>query len=158
MTEVSCLRARPFGIDFQNLAFEIYRSWGNESRIHLPTDRFQSIRSPNDTQLIVERSDSIQILPKSLMLIDTKINHSIILIEQDEQRSSTQTANVTVIFTHQVRLNDFSLEKITHECISFFLVIRITVSMPCLRSGRCRVSPRVHSLCSLYFFFIICLI
>jgi hypothetical protein len=103
MTEESCLRAKPFGVDFQNLAFEIYRSWKNESVIHLPTEQFQSLRSPNDTQLIIERTDLSRTLPTTLMLIDAKVNHSIILIEQEERRKSIQTGNVTVIFHHRVR-------------------------------------------------------
>lgn len=150
MTEESCLQAKPFGVDFQNLAFEISRSRKNESDIHLPTEQFQSIRSPNGTQLIIERTDLSRTLPTTWMLIDAKINHSIILIEREEGRKSIQTGNVTVIFNHRVRWDDLSDRlSTTRPSISSLLVIGIALSMPRLSSKRCLISSRVHYLCSL---------
>jgi hypothetical protein len=102
MTFQSCLLIKSFGIDFQNLAFEIYIPMKNESQFYL----FSQIQS---NQIIIDRTDIIKEnfranLP--MMIIDTKIfnskNKSIILIEQENDLNSIQTANVTIIFNHQV--------------------------------------------------------
>jgi len=94
----SCLLLNSFGIDFQNLAFEIYIPKKNQSQFYLLSN-----------QIIIDRTDIIKEnfranLP--MMIIDTKTynsnNKSIILIEQENDLTSIQTANVTIIFNHQV--------------------------------------------------------
>jgi hypothetical protein len=105
----SCLELKSFGIDFENLAFGIYIPLKNESRFDLLAN-----------QIIVDRTDIIKEnfranLP--MMIIDTKFvhpkNQSIILIEQENDLNSLQTANVTIVFHHQVSCcNDYRFEII----------------------------------------------
>ncbi|CAF4442670.1 unnamed protein product, partial [Adineta steineri] len=102
MTFQSCLGSNSFGIDFQNLIFEIFIPIKNESKFHLLSNNYDSLLI---NQLIVDRTninkdESHANLP--MMVIDTKNfdleNRSIILIEQEKNFNSMQTANVTVIF------------------------------------------------------------
>jgi len=111
MTFESCLLLNSFGIDFQNLAFEIYIPKKNQSQFYLLSN-----------QIIIDRTDIIKEnfranLP--MMIIDTKIynskNKSIILIEQENDLTSIQTANVTIIFNHHV------------SCILIFKPNRVTI-------------------------------
>ncbi|CAF4302769.1 unnamed protein product [Rotaria sp. Silwood2] len=97
----SCLLTKSFGIDFQNLAFEIYIPMTNESKFHL----LSNIQS---NQIIVDRTDKIEEnidMNLPMIVIDTKMknskNKSIILFEQRNYLSPIQTANVTIIFNHQ---------------------------------------------------------
>jgi hypothetical protein len=136
---------KSFGIDFQNLAFEIYIPRKNESQFHL----LSYIQS---NQIIIHRTDIIkenfrENLP--MMIIDTKIsnskNKSIILIEQENDLNSIQTANVTIIFNHQVShlIRFTSIIRIlylltgnTEKCIS---VVAHHPSNICLER-KCRIS------------------
>jgi hypothetical protein len=99
MTFNSCLELQSFGINFQNLAFEIYIPMKNESQFKFLLKN----------QIIVDRIgiDSLENLP--MMVIDTKSsnskNKSIILMEQGNDLNSIQTANVTIIFNHQVNFS-----------------------------------------------------
>ncbi|CAF1118189.1 unnamed protein product [Adineta steineri] len=124
MTFQSCLGSNSFGIDFQNLIFEIFIPIKNESKFHLLSNNYDSLLI---NQLIVDRTninkdESHANLP--MMVIDTKNfdleNRSIILIEQEKNFNSMQTANVTVIFNRPslkyyyqcraYRLTNFSLQ------------------------------------------------
>lgn len=98
MSTKLCLTSQSFGIDFQNLAFEIYVPMKNESKFQL-------------NQIIVDRTSIHQenfYTNSPMMIIDTKMstsrNKSLILIEQGNYLSPLQTANVTVIFNHRVSL------------------------------------------------------
>ncbi|CAF5200714.1 unnamed protein product, partial [Rotaria magnacalcarata] len=99
ITAKSCFVSQSFGIDFQNIAFEIYIPMKNESKFQF-------------NQIIVDRTSVNQesfLVNSPMMFIDTKIsntkNKSFILIEQENYLSPIQTANVTVIFNHQVSLS-----------------------------------------------------
>lgn len=77
-----------FRIDFQNTQFEIFIPKSNENLIHL---------SINDIRLTKTNSSA------PLMIINENQN-SFLLIEQSMNTSyARQTANLTVIFNHQVR-------------------------------------------------------
>jgi len=107
MTFQSCLLSTSFGIDFQNLAFEIYIPMKNESKFRLLSNTYDLISQIQLNQIIVDRTEIIQgNLP--MMVIDTKNsnlkNQSIILIEQGNNLNPIQTANVTVIFNRPVSL------------------------------------------------------
>jgi len=107
MTFQSCLLSTSFGIDFQNLAFEIYIPMKNESKFRLLPNTYDLISQAQLNQIIVDRTEIIQgNLP--MMVIDTKNsnskNQSIILIEQGNNLNPIQTANVTVIFNRPVSL------------------------------------------------------
>lgn len=98
----SCLPTRSFGIDFQNLAFEIYIPQMNESKFNL-------LSYTQSNQVIIDRTDIMKETfyeNSPMMIIDTKHfyskNKTIILIEQGFNLNPIQTANVTVIFNHQV--------------------------------------------------------
>jgi len=122
----SCLLLNSFGIDFQNLAFEIYIPKKNQSQFYLLSN-----------QIIIDRTDIIKEnfrtnLP--MMIIDTKIynsnNKSIILIEQENDLTSIQTANITIIFNHQVScILTFKLKKFISVTIISHLLIENTVKM-----------------------------
>ena len=88
----SCFDLKSFGIDFKNLEFEISIPLKNESRFDLLAN-----------EISIDRTDIIkenfrENLP--MMIIDTKFDHpknqSIILIEQENDLNSLQTANVTL--------------------------------------------------------------
>jgi hypothetical protein len=107
MTFQSCLLSTSFGINFQNLAFEIYIPMKNESKFRLLSNTYDLISQLQLNQIIVDRTEIIQgNLP--MMVIDTKNsnskNQSIILIEQGNNLNPIQTANVTVIFNRPVSL------------------------------------------------------
>jgi hypothetical protein len=122
----SCLLLNSFGIDFQNLAFEIYIPKKNQSQFYLLSN-----------QIIIDRTDIIKEnfrtnLP--MMIIDTKIynsnNKSIILIEQENDLTSIQTANITIIFKHQVScILTFKLKRFISVTIISHLLIENTVKM-----------------------------
>jgi hypothetical protein len=120
----SCFDLKSFGIDFKNLEFEISIPLKNESRFDLLAN-----------EISIDRTDIIkenfrENLP--MMIIDTKFDHpknqSIILIEQENDLNSLQTANVTLVFHHQVTC--LSSIRNIHCCC--FLVIRISLSMSSL--------------------------
>jgi hypothetical protein len=99
---MTCLLSRSFGIYFKNLAFEIYVPLKNESKFRLLSNNSQSQIGLN--QMIIDRTDRVKENSREnlpMMGIDTK-NRSMILIEQGNDFSQIQTANVTVIFNHQV--------------------------------------------------------
>lgn len=107
MTFQSCLDYKSFGIDFQNLAFEVFVPRKNESRFDLFAKR-----------LIVDRTDIIREnfranLP--MMMIERKISHrsnqSIILVEQENDLNSLQTANVTITFDHRVSSSEVARQQ-----------------------------------------------
>ena len=109
MTFQSCLISTSFGIDFQNLAFEIYIPMKNENQFHLLSNKYDLKLQNSFNQIIVDRTNIIKEnfhLNLPMMIIDTKFldgkNQSIILIEQKHHFNSVQTANVTVIFNRQV--------------------------------------------------------
>jgi hypothetical protein len=89
---------KSFGIEFENLEFEIYMPMKNESRFDLLANEI----SVDRTDIIKENFRAN--LP--MMIIDTKFihpkNQSIILIEQENDLNSLQTANITLVFHHQV--------------------------------------------------------
>src|SRR5438874_711656 len=102
MTFKSCLKLKSFGIDFHNLIFEIYILLKNENRFYL-------LLKNQSNQIIIDRTYIIKENFRSnlpMMIIDTKIfnsnNKSIILIEQENDLNSIQTANDTIIFNHRV--------------------------------------------------------
>jgi hypothetical protein len=109
MTFNSCLELKSFGIDFQNLVFEIYIPMTNESQFRLLSNNYDLNTQPQLNQIIVQRTEimkenSLANLP--MMIIETKIfnstNRSIILVEHGNDLNSVQTANVTLIFNHHV--------------------------------------------------------
>ena len=109
MTFQSCLRSSSFGINFQNLAFEIYIPMKNENQFHLLSNKYDLKLQNSFNQIIINRTNIIKEnfhLNLPMMIIDTKFlnekNQSIILIEQKYHFNSIRTANVTVIFNHQV--------------------------------------------------------
>jgi len=77
----------------------------NEKKFHLPTMNYNFISQFGSNQIIVDKTEnSYDNLP--MMFIDTKslnsTTKSLILVEQSNNLSSIQTANVTVIFNHRV--------------------------------------------------------
>lgn len=105
MTFQSCYYS--FGINFQNLAFEIYIPMKNESKFRLLSNTYEL------NQIIVDRTNENSRTNLPMMVIDTKNsiskNKSIILIEHGNDSNSVQTANVTVIFKRPVSLIVFFL-------------------------------------------------
>ena len=125
-----------FGIEFKNLKFEIYMPVKNESRF----DLFANEISVERTAIIKENFRAN--LP--MMIIERKFiqpkNQSIILIEQENDFNSLQTANVTLVFHHRVRRM-----VISHfEIPSFVLVIGNSLSMSGLSFHRCLVRSEVE--------------
>jgi hypothetical protein len=124
----SCLISSSFGIDFQNLAFEIYIPMKNESKFRLLSNTYDLISQIQLNQIIVDRTEIIQgNSPANLpmMIIDTKNsnskNQSIILIEQGNNLNPIQTANVTVIFNRPVSL------IVTFKVLMIYLGYKCTV-------------------------------
>ncbi|CAF0770589.1 unnamed protein product [Rotaria sordida] len=120
----SCLLTKSFGIDFQNLAFEIYIPMKNESKFNLLSNIYLN-------QIIVDRTNIIHenfYMNLPMMIIDTKIrnskNKSIILIEQGNYENLIQTANVTVIFNH--RSFDFRYQCRAYHSTNFSLQVNTT--------------------------------
>jgi hypothetical protein len=77
----------------------------NQRKFRLPTMNYNLITQFGSNQIIVDRSEnSYKNLP--MIFIDTKslnsTSKSLILVEQSNNLSSIQTANVTVIFNHRV--------------------------------------------------------
>ena len=89
----SCFDWKSFGIDFENLAFEIYIPWKNENRF----DLFEKRLHVDRTDIIRENFRAN--LPMMMMMEN---NQSIYLIEQENDLNSLQTANVTITFHHRV--------------------------------------------------------
>jgi hypothetical protein len=124
MTFKSCLELKSFGIDFQNVVFEIYIPWKNEIR-------FDLLSQIPSNQIIVDRTDIIKEnfranLPMMVMEMKSSNskNKSIILIEQENDLNSIQTANVTIILNHQVsHFVIFHSDKITSVIIISHLLI-----------------------------------
>lgn len=93
MTFQSCLISKSFSIHFQNLAFELIVPEKNQHHFQFLLNHIEI----NRTKIITEYFRTN--LP--MMTIDTK-NKSIILIEQENDLNSIQTANVTITFHHKV--------------------------------------------------------
>ena len=138
-----CFDWKSFGIDFANLAFEIYLPVNKENRFEFSSKR-----------LIVERTEIIKEnfranLP--MMVIEKPTSHSIILIEQENDLNSLQTANVTITFHHQVRL-------VTHPLLDrhlLFLVIGNSLSMSSLSFNKFLIKSEVTRVnCFLIIYFV----
>ncbi|CAF1267055.1 unnamed protein product [Adineta ricciae] len=100
MTFSSCLGTSSFGIDFQNLIFEIHFPKFNQSQIHFLANNYDRESNIPFNRILLDRTDIIKEhshanLP--MMVIDTK-NQSVILIEQGNDFNLVQTGNVTVMF------------------------------------------------------------
>lgn len=129
-----CFDRKSFGIDFANLAFEIYLPVNHENRFEFISKR-----------IIVERTEIIKEnfranLP--MMIIEKTASHSIILIEQENDLNSLQTANVTITFHHQVR--SFLLLLVIHLFL-FALVRGHSLSMSSLSFNKFLIKSQVKS-------------
>ncbi|CAF1553969.1 unnamed protein product [Rotaria magnacalcarata] len=140
ITAKSCFVSQSFGIDFQNIAFEIYIPMKNESKFQF-------------NQIIVDRTSVNQesfLVNSPMMFIDTKIsntkNKSFILIEQENYLSPIQTANVTVIFNHQSF--DFRYQCRAYRSANFSLYIETNMFFAC----QLLCSNGSHVICQCPFF------
>ncbi|CAF1306566.1 unnamed protein product [Rotaria sordida] len=93
-----------FSIDFKNLGFEIFLPINNQRKFHLPSIYHEFKSQFGLNQIFINKIDnSYENLP--MMFIDIKNSSSIIksfiLVEQSNNLTSIQTANVTVIFNHR---------------------------------------------------------
>lgn len=61
-----------FGIDFQNLAFEIYIPMKNESKFHLLANTYDLMSPTELNQIIVDRTNENSRVNLPMMVIDTK--------------------------------------------------------------------------------------
>lgn len=129
---------KSFGIHFGNLAFEIVLPKLNENRLELFSN-----------QLIVDRTEIIREnfranLPM-MMIIDRTIAHSIVLVEQENDFNSLQTANVTVTFHHQVRCSSFEICCSSNDDLFVvFLVIGNSLPMSSLSFKQFLIQSQVE--------------
>ncbi len=77
----------------------------NQTKFRLPTMDYHVISQFGSNQIIVDKTGNSDVnVP--MLFIDTKSSNSttksMILVEQSNNLSSIQTANVTVIFNHRV--------------------------------------------------------
>jgi hypothetical protein len=90
------------------VGFEIFIPVNNQSKFRLPMKNEDLTSQFGLNQIIVDRTEIMKENSHAnvpMMFIDTKNSKSLILVEQANNLSLIQTANVTVIFNHRVSID-----------------------------------------------------